>query len=256
MQTNHPYSLFHALMGVFLTIGILIGIPINMKGFKTVWEFFLYGSKEPMTAEILMESLLSSSVVFAIILLMLWGMGRFLRSPADLDGSGEVTVPSCAHRREAVLTAVKFAPLLTLIALGLNFLGGHVIAWVTHREPYEQVLVTCFTNGSYSLGLRALLVLIVLLQAPLLEEPIFRGVLFRGFSRVFSVGMAMGLSGVVFAIVHLHAASFVALWFLGMSFAWLYHRTGSILAPITAHFIFNGTNLVLLFLFPDLVSHS
>ena len=114
----------------------------------------------------------------------------------------------------------------------------------------------CFTDGHYSLGLRAVMILAVLVQAPLLEEPIFRGVIFRGFSRALPVWAAMILSGAVFAIVHVNAASFVPLTFLGVFFAWLYRRSGTILAPMTAHFVFNAVNLLLLLYFPELAANS
>ena len=67
----------------------------------------------------------------------------------------------------------------------------------------------------------------------------------RGAEGNFPLVAAL-VSGAVFAAVHLHAATFVPLWFLGVAFAWLYWRTGSILAPMFAHFLFNATNLALI----------
>ena len=48
------------------------------------------------------------------------------------------------------------------------------------------------------------------------------------------------------AFIHVNAATLLPLWFLGVAFAWLYWRTGSILAPMLAHFLFNATNLALI----------
>ena len=56
----------------------------------------------------------------------------------------------------------------------------------------------------------------------------------------------MAASGFLFALVHVNAASFLPLWFLGCAFAELYRRTGTILAPMTAHALFNAANLALL----------
>ena len=47
----------------------------------------------------------------------------------------------------------------------------------------------------------------------------------------------------LFAFVHVNAATFIPLWFLGVAFAWLYVRTGTLLAPMAVHFIFNAINL-------------
>ena len=65
----------------------------------------------------------------------------------------------------------------------------------------------------------------------------------------------MAASGFVFALVHVNAATFLALWFLGAAFAWLYKRTGSILAPMAAHFLFNLLNLALCLFFPELAGN-
>lgn len=136
----------------------------------------------------------------------------------------------------------------------VNWLGSHAIEWCTGIAPADQELVKCFADGTYSVPLRAVLVLFVLFQAPLLEEPLFRGILFRGFFRSMPFLPAALLSGAIFALVHVNAASFVALWFLGIAFAWLYHRTGSILAPMTCHFLFNAVNLILVLYFPELAT--
>ena len=96
------------------------------------------------------------------------------------------------------------------------------------------------------MGFRLALGFLVLFEAPLFEEPLFRGVLFRGFAAALPVWAAIALSGVLFAIVHVNAASFLALCFLGCAFAELYRRTGTILAPMTAHALFNAANLALL----------
>ena len=84
------------------------------------------------------------------------------------------------------------------------------------------------------------------------SRPPFRGIVFRGFASALPFWGAALLSGAVFALVHVNAASFVALWFLGVAFAWLYARTGTILAPMTAHVLFNAANLLLLVFFPEL----
>ena len=53
------------------------------------------------------------------------------------------------------------------------------------------------------------------------------------------------ISGAVFAAVHLHAATFLPLWFLGVAFAWLYWKSGTVFSSMLCHFLFNLVNLVL-----------
>jgi membrane protease YdiL (CAAX protease family) len=57
---------------------------------------------------------------------------------------------------------------------------------------------------------------------------------------------AMGLSGLAFALSHLEALAIVILLPVGMFFAWIFHRTGSLLVPIAAHAVFNLVNVLLL----------
>ena len=128
---------------------------------------------------------------------------------------------------------------------------AHAIRLFTGIEPASQTLVTCFIDGSYSLAFRIVLAAIVVLGAPLFEEPLFRGIMFRGFATAMPQWAAMTLSGAIFALVHVNAASFLPLCFLGIAFAVLYRRTGTLLAPMLAHALFNAFNMVLLLAFPE-----
>ena len=53
------------------------------------------------------------------------------------------------------------------------------------------------------------------------------------------------LSGAVFAAVHLHACTFLPLWFLGVAFAWLYWKSGTLFSTMRCHFLFNLVNLIM-----------
>jgi len=244
---NSRYTLTHAL-GATLALGALV----FSGGFGKFWHQFVYGLNVRMTPEALLQTLGMSTVLFGTLLLTLWGSTKIIRGR-----SPDVPAPTPAPDRwAAVKTAVRWMPLLAVVALALNWLGANAINWLTDVKPSDQELVKCFVDGNYSLSLRAFLVLVVLFQAPLLEEPIFRGVIFRGLLHRLPFGSAALLSGAIFAFVHVNAASFVALWFLGTAFAVLYRRTGTILAPMTVHFLFNALNLVLLWLFPEMATNS
>ena len=240
------YSLVHALLASVLLVTVLF-----TNGGGSFWRQFVYGLNQVMTPEALKQNLLLSTSFFASLLFVLWLMACIpafwkTRVPPSADGRPPV------DRLRAVRLAACAAPVLTMVALGLNWLGAHAITWCTGVQAADQELVKCFTDGQYAPGLRTLLVVVVLFQAPLLEEPIFRGVVFRGFASHLPFWGAALLSGAVFALVHVNAASVVALWFLGVAFAWLYARTDTILAPMTAHFLFNAANLLLLVFFPEL----
>lgn len=223
-----------------------------MNGGGSFWRQFVYGLNQVMTPEVLKQNLFLSTAFFASLLFVLWLMARIPAFWKTRIPSPPADERPSVDRLRGVRLAVCAAPVLTAAALGLNWLGAHAITWCTGVQAADQELVKCFTDGQYTLGIRALLVVVVLFQAPLLEEPIFRGIVFRGFASRLPFWGAALLSGAVFALVHVNAASFVALWFLGVAFAWLYARTGTILAPMTAHFLFNAANLLLLVFFPEL----
>ena len=58
----------------------------------------------------------------------------------------------------------------------------------------------------------------------------------------------MVASGFLFALVHVNAVSFIPLWFFGIALAWLYYRTGRLLAPMLTHFLFNLVSVATLLL--------
>jgi membrane protease YdiL (CAAX protease family) len=98
-----------------------------------------------------------------------------------------------------------------------------------------------------------LLALAVTLLTPLTEEVLWRGAVQQAFK---SAGLprviAMVAASALFALVHWNAVpaearagALPALFLLGMLFGWLFERSGSLLAPFTAHAAFNAANLIL-----------
>ena len=243
---NSRYTLVHAVAASLALVALILS-----NGVAAFWRQFVYGLNMVMTPEVLSANLQLSTKLFGGLLLVLWATSLCGTRPQSAEPS-----PTWRSRLQGVRLALVWIVPATLLALGLNWLNAHAIEWITHVKPADQELVRCFTDGHYSAGLRCVLVLAVLFQAPLLEEPIFRGVIFRGFCRAMPEWGALLLSGAVFAVVHVNAASFVPLVFLGGFFAWLYARTRTILAPMAAHFVFNAINLVLLLFFPELAANS
>ena len=155
--------------------------------------------------------------------------------------------------------ALKWFIPITLVAMGLAWCSEQV-ALLLGFEPPPQDLVKLFTNPNIAWSVKAKYAVIAVLGAPVLEELIFRMGLFRfciwcgrkvngasadGKSGAsFPVAAAL-VSGAVFAAVHLHAATFLPLWFLGVAFAWLYWRSNTVFSPMLCHFLFNLINFIL-----------
>ncbi len=78
--------------------------------------------------------------------------------------------------------------------------------------------------------------------APIAEEIFFRGYLFGKFRRAGFLGFGLVFSSFLFGVVHFSDIDNVpGICLFGLCLAWMYHRTGSLLTPIAAHMVNNGT---------------
>jgi membrane protease YdiL (CAAX protease family) len=226
------YNVIHAVLAAIVMVFVVS---------DNFWHNFLYGAfSKPPPASAVHMMLGLQVAIFGLLLLVLWASTLFMRKPPD--------APEKPSRLHAILFALyTFVP-ICLIAFALMFGSTAILEKGFGIKAAGQDLVTWLQPGTYPLSTRILLMVFAVFEAPLIEEPLFRGIMFRGFAKVMPIWVAMAMSGFVFALIHVNAASFLSLWFLGYAFAWLYLRTGSILAPMTAHFLFNSLNLIFVLL--------
>ena len=130
--------------------------------------------------------------------------------------------------------------------LALVVLGGLALtitqaigrAILGHRPPEADQVVSCVRGASL-----VALAPVVILAAPLGEETLFRGFLYKGLRRRFSVWPAAIASAVVFGLVHFQGAGFAVLVpglaVVGLGLALVYERRQSLLASMAAHATFN-----------------
>jgi membrane protease YdiL (CAAX protease family) len=85
----------------------------------------------------------------------------------------------------------------------------------------------------------------VVIVAPIAEEVFFRGVVFNAWLREGGRRWAFIGSSALFAIIHLSIVSVVPIFVLGLALAWIYDRTGSLVAPIAMHAVVNGISVAL-----------
>ena len=225
------YGPLHALAA-----GAVLVYAVLSNGFAAFWHQFLHGLNMQLNEKTILPLLVVQTLFFGGLFLVLWvstlfGRARSPSAPPD---------HTCRDRIRYVLISVL--P-ICLIALGLNWASGEILSRLADVDLSDQDLVKFLTSSSLSLRGKALLFSFLLIEAPLLEELLFRGVVFGGFSKIMPVWGAMLLSGFLFAFVHVNASTLIPLWFLGIAFAWIYVRTGTLLAPMAVHFIFNAVNL-------------
>jgi len=149
-----------------------------------------------------------------------------------------------ANLKKSLLLAIGALALVLPVMLGLKYLseiGLEKIGW----PPEDQHAVELIA-GAKSWWMRGYLAFFAVVLAPVAEEFIFRGVLYPFFKQLGWSKFAWFGVSFLFAFIHVNAPTFVPLLVLALALTWLYERTDNLLAPITAHSLFNGTNLVVL----------
>lgn len=160
--------------------------------------------------------------------------------PAALAAAG-------ANLRPSRLLGLDRPPPVTTLLLALfcgvaGFLvAGSVMALTTLVLPSRWVeafdLSPLFAGPAWH---RLLLALLASLLAPLCEEAAFRGYVERSLAQRLRPAGAIGLTALLFAVMHLDPVRFPALVILGCLFGWLSWRAGSIWAGVAAHVANNG----------------
>jgi membrane protease YdiL (CAAX protease family) len=90
-----------------------------------------------------------------------------------------------------------------------------------------------------------LVVLAIVILAPIAEELFFRGVVYNAWLREGGPRWALIGSAILFAVIHLSLVTLLPIFVLGLALAWLYRRSGTLLAPIAMHMTVNGITVVL-----------
>jgi membrane protease YdiL (CAAX protease family) len=90
-----------------------------------------------------------------------------------------------------------------------------------------------------------LVVLAIVVIAPIAEEVFFRGVVFNAWLREGGRRFAFIGSALLFAVIHVSLLSLIPIFALGLMLAWIYDRTGTLLAPIAMHATVNGISVAL-----------
>ncbi len=83
--------------------------------------------------------------------------------------------------------------------------------------------------------------------APLVEEIFFRGFLFAGLKKRFAWTKAMLISSGLFALLHLRLLAVPPIFILGLIFAYLYQKSGSIWPGVLIHALVNALAVIWVF---------
>lgn len=143
---------------------------------------------------------------------------------------------------------------LAVAAAGVVFFTGYILAIKQFLPEVYLKLAAVKSDGYLSslvdwgatftpAGVLALTLGMLLLVAA--EELLFRGLILNYLLREETRAKAVVLSSLLFALMHLRPVSLLPVFVFGLLLAGAYLRTGSLLASLTGHFIYN-ISLVLL----------
>jgi len=140
-----------------------------------------------------------------------------------------------------VLRALGGAAVVLPLAGALGVIGQQIL----RNQPPTSPLITIMAQVTNP-WLLAVMVVMAVVLAPVVEETLFRGILYGGLRRRLGMWPAALLSGLIFGVVHYQPVALLALVGLGVAFAVLYERSRSLVVPAIAHGVFNGVNVLLL----------
>jgi membrane protease YdiL (CAAX protease family) len=159
---------------------------------------------------------------------------------------------STPGRTRAVLTGALAAVLFLPAGWLLQGVSEKVMD-LLHRKavPQEAIEMLQKTQTPDS---RAYLIVFAVLIAPVAEEIFFRGVLYPAIKQAGWPRAAWWGTATLFAAIHGSLPIFLPLLALGLALVWLYELTDNLLAPIAAHGVFNGINVLMFYFGDDLVN--
>lgn len=226
--------LFHFFM-------MLVGIPLFLRVSKQIFELDLvevFGQNTILLSLSLIVNILTCFYVFYIIRVE-YGL--------PVTSLGFTT----RNWKSDIIIGLKHY----LIVLPVIIIAGIVVDFVLRMfgiAPEQQDIINKILNED-SLGVLAFMFFFGMLAAPVVEELLFRGFLQSAVRTTFGKLKAILISGFLFALIHLNAHVFLQIFILGLLLAYLFEKTGSLIAPITVHVCHNTATLAFLISFKHIL---
>jgi membrane protease YdiL (CAAX protease family) len=151
--------------------------------------------------------------------------------------------------KHAVLWGAIIAGLFLPLAWAMQKGGDTILRHLSqyHVKPEVQVSVQTLKHAS-GMWDRVVLGIVTIILAPVAEETFFRGILYPTIKQAGFPRLALWTTSLLFAVIHKNLVVFVPLLALAIALTMLYERFDNLLAPITAHALFNAVNFTLLYM--------
>ena len=206
----------------FTFAALLLAVPVT----KWVLRSHDWSPEQAALIDRFLAIMLAGALLLSIPPLRHW-CSRQLAIPVPHTRLHETWLVSIAAPLVA-FGVVGFVVLVHWVAEGPAGLAQWVRTWPAHDEQMRRALTAT--------GIAMLLITVVV--GPVIEELVFRGLLYRAWEEKWGWLTGMLLSSLVFGAYH---QGFWYAFVSGLLYAALYRRTGSLLAPILAHGIYNAS---------------
>ncbi len=160
------------------------------------------------------------------------------------QGLGALGLPGRTPAPRAFLQGLRFLLMAVPLVAGarvVTTLVERALGRETIQNPAAEILLE-----TDALGMVVAVAAMAVIQAPLVEEIVFRGFFFGALRERFGRAPGVVVASAIFAFVH-PPSDWLPIFFLGAAFALAYERTGSLVAPLAAHFANNAWGILTLF---------
>jgi len=158
------------------------------------------------------------------------------------------------------LTSKKFLRNVSIGILGyisiiplaiLTLIIGVKISYNIGYESEPNLLFLVYFLSSKQITIVYLLLFISVI-GPICEEVFFRGFLYKSLRSKFNVKTAVFINSIIFSFLHIDPIGFAPIFFLSIMLSYIYEKTGSLVAPITAHIIHNSVVSIFMLLLREI----
>lgn len=141
--------------------------------------------------------------------------------------------------KDVWLGMTGYVAVLPLVICALLILVG--VAALFSYEPPPHPLVEVFVEEDYRHpGLIYFSIFLACTIGPIIEEIFFRGFCYPAFKKKWGTKWGMVLSAAFFAGIHNSLFAFFPIFVLGLAFAYVYEKRGSLVPSIVMHILHNS----------------
>lgn len=249
------------LIIVGLILAVLGGLILTMIQYHADMAeavLLISNINDPFFLPLLKELQILQSVLLFIVPA---GFAGYLFERSSLGYFGMKKVPSGSILLMILLIIMVSLPLINwmvslneMMKLPAIFRGME--QWMKEAEDQAAKITETFLDV-HSIGGFAVNMLMIAVIPAIGEELLFRGLFQRLFGEWFkNIHVAIFLAAFLFAAVHLQFYGLLPRMMLGVMFGYLYLWTGTLWAPIFAHFLNNGAAVLVSYLSNTGVIHA